>query len=97
MRLHRYLASLVLMAALAAPLAMWSSPRDDDDRREKHSRYYDRDHHDYHQWNDSESRNYERWEREEHREHREFDRLKAKEKNKYWAWRHRHFDNDDRH
>jgi len=95
MRFYRYLASLFLLAALAAPMGMSAVPRDDHDRDDR-DRIYDRRHRDYHRWNDDEDRRYRQWEAESHREHREWSRLKNKERDKYWAWRHRHGDNDDR-
>ncbi len=104
-RVHRYLGSLLLGAALVAPLAVTaiSSPEDrkEDKREEKERerRYYDRDHKDYHTWNDREDGSFRRW-MDERRDqsHRGFAQLKHKEQSEYWKWRHEHPDNDgDRH
>lgn len=99
MRVHRYLSSLVLMAAMAVPVALGATgvnarPRDDDDKNHKVHRYYDRKHRDYHEWNERESRSYARWEAENHRRHRAFVRRQRAEQNRYWTWRHIHPDRD---
>ena len=99
MRFYRFLASLFLIAALAAPLAMWASPQDRDDHHDNdnRNRVYDRSHHDYHQWNNTEASNYQRWEQENHRDHRDYNKLRSRDQNKYWSWRHSQSDNGDRH
>src|SRR5579872_2497730 len=102
MRVHKYFSSLILMAAMVGPVALGAIPHsarpgDDDrdhDRDHKVQRYYDRDHHDYHEWNDRESRAYGRWETENSRKHREFARRRRAEQAHYWNWRHSHPDND---
>ena len=95
MRLHRYLGSLLVGAALIAPVSIQAKDRD---RNCPDNGYYDRDHKDCHNWDDHEGRAYQSWEESRHRTHREFSRLKAKERSEYWRWRHEHPDNDrDRH
>jgi hypothetical protein len=99
MRLLRYFSSLILLVALAGPMArsvaaINTSPRDDDDKKHKVHRYYDRKHHDYHEWNERESRSYERWEAENRWKHREYVRRQRAEQSRYWAWRHSHPDRD---
>ena len=98
MRLHRYIATFFLTAALAVPLAAWASPqdRDDDHHRDdnKQTRVYDRQHHDYHQWNDTEARSYQTWEQQNNRQHRDYNRLRSRDQAKYWSWRHTQSDND---
>lgn len=98
----RYLSSLLLIGALAAPLAMQGQDRDDRhdrDDRGKNQRVYDRQHKDYHQWNRDEDRNYRQWYTESRngREYREYHRLNSKDQNAYWNWRHQHGDRDDHH
>ncbi|HWX56130.1 MAG TPA: hypothetical protein VN176_16190 [Verrucomicrobiae bacterium] len=99
MRAGRYFSSLILLAAMAGPVALGATPLngrsgDDDDRDHKVHRYYDRKHHDYHEWNEHESRSYARWEAENHRRHREYVARHRREQQRYWNWRHRHPDND---
>jgi hypothetical protein len=55
-------------------------------------RYHDREHNDDHEWNDGEDRAYRRFLEEKHRTYREFRRLKEKERQEYWHWRHEHMD-----
>jgi hypothetical protein len=102
MKIHkgmRILSSMLLMGALAAPLAVRAQDRDDHhdrDDRAKQQRMYDRDHKDYHNWNGDEDRRYRQWYTESHngREYREYNKLKHKDQNAYWNWRHQHGDND---
>ncbi|MGC2745604.1 MAG: hypothetical protein WA672_20735 [Candidatus Angelobacter sp.] len=95
----RILSSMLLMGALAAPLAVQAQDRDDKhdrDDRAKNQRVYDRNHKDYHTWNDDEDRNYRQWYTESHRnkEYRDYNRLNKKDQAAYWNWRHQHGDND---
>src|SRR3954447_23982555 len=102
MKIHngmRILSSMVLMGALAAPMALQAQDRDDKhdkDDRAKNQRIYDRDHKDYHNWNQDEDRNYRQWYTDSHRnkEYRDYNRLGKKDQNAYWNWRHQHGDND---
>src|SRR5579859_5467376 len=60
----RYLSSLVLIGALAAPLALQAQDRDDRqgrNNRNNNQRVYDRQHKDYHQWDGNENRTYQQW------------------------------------
>ena len=104
MKIHkgmRILSSMLLMGALAAPLGLQAQDRDDHDRDDhaKNQRVYDRDHKDYHQWNGNEDHMYRQWYTESHngKEYREYNKLKSKDQNAYWNWRHQHGDNDDHH
>jgi hypothetical protein len=53
-RAHRYIASLFLTAALAAPLPIMAGPVPQE--ASVQVRVYDRDHKDYHNWDDNENR-----------------------------------------
>src|ERR1700684_339739 len=53
---HRYIASLFLIAALAAPISIMASPKPQ--AVGVRIRVYDRDHNDYHNWDDHEDRAY---------------------------------------
>ena len=102
MKIHkgmRILSSMMLIGALAAPLAVRAQDRDDhhdNDDRAKNQRVYDRNHKDYHNWNADEDRNYRQWYTEAHRDkqYRAYNRLNKKDQNAYWNWRHQHGDND---
>ena len=104
MKIHkgmRILSSMILMGALAAPLAMMAQEHDRDDHKDrddraKNQRIYDRDHKDYHNWNQDEDRNYRQWYTESHRdkEYREYNRLNHRDQTEYWNWRHKHGDGD---
>jgi hypothetical protein len=98
----RYLSSILLMGALAAPMALQAQERDDHHDRDdqaKNQRVYDRQHKDYHQWNANEDQSYRQWYTESHngKDFREYGKLKSKDQNAYWNWRHQHGDNDDHH
>lgn len=100
----RFLGALLLTGTLAVPLALGAQDRDDHkdkdkdrDHQAKTERVYDREHHDYHQWNADEERNYREWyeARYHGKEFRDYKRLKKKDQNAYWTWRHRRGDRDD--
>jgi hypothetical protein len=98
MRVQKYLSSLILIAAMAGPVAFAASAqegrRDNDDKDHKVHRYYDSKHRDYHEWNERESSAYTRWEAENHKKHVEFAVRRKTDQLKYWTWRHTHPDND---
>ena len=89
---NRYLASLFLAATLVAPLGAFAkgAPQDDHGRREEERRVYDRKHKDYHNWDRHEDESYRRWMGERHRGFVEFERLKPRDQEAYWRWRHDH-------
>jgi hypothetical protein len=89
----RYLSSLLLIGALAAPLALQAQDRDDQQGRNdrgKNQRVYDRQHNDYHQWNANENRTYQRWYAHQNngKPSRDYNRLNRKDQNAYWNYRH---------
>jgi hypothetical protein len=85
-RTNRYIASLLLTAGLAAPVAVLASPASQEDR------VYDRDHKDYHKWDDHENQAWSRFLAEKHRKDHEFAKANKKEQAEYWNWRHAHPD-----
>jgi hypothetical protein len=99
-RLHRYLGSLFLTAALVSPVAIRANVTQQEDRHQDdrdhrdHKRYYDRDHRDYHNWDDNEDRAYRQYLAERREQYRAFTRLKRREQSEYWNWRHAHPDSD---
>jgi type III secretory pathway component EscR len=87
--MHRFLTTLVLGAALVAPVGL----RADDDHHEKDKhRYYDRDAKDWHEWNEQEQRAYRRYLEENHKRDLAWERARANEQRSYWKWRHKHPD-----
>ena len=93
-RAHRYIASLFLTAALAAPWAIMAYPVPQD--ASVQVRVYDKDHKDYHNWDDRENNAWGVYLSENHRDPHDYKRASKKEQDNYWAWRHFHPDNDDR-
>jgi hypothetical protein len=95
---YRFLSSLLLTAALAAPVAMMASARPGDDKDQEHrqadnnKRYYDKGHKDYHTWDSNEDRAYQRYQAEHHQKHA-FVELNVRQQTVYWNWRHSHPDN----
>jgi hypothetical protein len=106
MRICRYVGSIVLGAALIAPVGMLAGTNFQEDQHhdDKHrdnknqKRFYDSKHKDYHTWDDRETAAYQRWATENHRGNQDFSHLKRKDQSEYWNWRHDHPDGDrDRH
>jgi Ni/Co efflux regulator RcnB len=102
----RYVGSLLLAGALTAPLALQAQDRDDrhdhdrDHDKDKVHRVYDHDRKDYHQWNSDEDRSYRDWYNDHYKgkKFREYSRLKRRDQDDYWKWRHEHGDHDrDQH
>ncbi len=89
-RIHGYIASLFLTAALAAPVAIMAVPVPQEAAVEV--RVYDRDHKDYHNWDDNENRAWGRFLTERHRNSHEFSGANKREQAQYWNWRHAHPD-----
>ena len=96
--------SLLLSAALLAPVAMSAQDRDHDrdDRAVNNYRVYDPGHRDYHNWNRDEDDAYRRWYGQNYngRDYRDYRKLHKKQQESYWKWRHDHdhdHDRDDRH
>jgi hypothetical protein len=90
--LNRFVSSLLLVAALAAPTAIMARPKPQDGNVQV--RIYDRDHRDYHNWDDREDRAYRRYLAAQHRRYREYNRQHYRAQRNYWYWRHRNPDRD---
>jgi hypothetical protein len=90
----KYLGLIFVTAALSAPLATRSRAAQEVVVREggDHHRYYDRNHHDYHEWNDREDRSFRVYLGEQHRDYRGFDHENSRQQRAYWNWRHSHPD-----
>jgi hypothetical protein len=86
---NRCICSLVLSAALAAPVAILAAAPQEANVQ---VRVYDRNHKDYHNWDDNENRAWGQYLTENHREAHEFSKANRKEQSQYWNWRHAHPD-----
>jgi len=91
-RSYRFIASLFLVAAIAAPVSMLAAPVPQE--ASVQVRVYDRDHKDYHNWDDREDRAYRGYLVERHENYREYGKQKHKNQRQYWKWRHEHPDHD---
>jgi uncharacterized protein YecT (DUF1311 family) len=97
-RIGRYLSIFLMNVCLVAPVALQAAPATQSTQRateaKNDKRYYDNSHKDYHVWNDRENEAYRHWMDEKHQNYREFSKLKSKQQQDYWAWRHDHPEND---
>jgi hypothetical protein len=92
LNINRYISSLVLAAALAAPAVIMAGARPQG--ASVQIRIYDRNHRDYHNWDEREDRSYRRYLAEQRRSYREFHRQPNRVQKHYWNWRHSHPDRD---
>ena len=83
----RFLNSLLLGAALLAPIALTPSQLRADDRK-----YHDAARNEDHVWNAHEDKAYRIWVKDNHRKYVNFGNSKNRTKSAYWAWRHDHND-----
>jgi len=88
---HRYLSSLLLTAALVAPVSILAAPAAQE--ASVQIRVYDRNHKDYHNWDDNENRAWGQYQTERHKNSHEFSKANKREQGQYWNWRHAHPDN----
>lgn len=91
-RVHRFIGTLVLAAAIITPAAVVADAKPQEASAQV--RVYDRDHRDYHNWDDREDHAYRRYLGERHREYVEYNHQNRKEQRNYWNWRHSHPDRD---
>jgi len=96
---NKYLASLLVSAALLAPMGAYALAPQDDRDHERHEReerrVYDPYHKDYHNWDGREDGMYRRWLEERHEAYVEFEHLKHKQQRAYWNWRHEHEEHEE--
>jgi hypothetical protein len=90
--LNRYMSSLVLAAALAAPAVIMAAPQPQE--ASVQVRVFDRNHNDYHNWDDREDRAYRSYLVVQHRPYREYNHQNGRFQRNYWTWRHSHPDRD---
>ena len=94
--MRRFLGILLLGSVMAMPVVVRAA--DEHERQEanreanRDARYYDRDAKTYHEWNEQEQRAYRHWwdETQHHRAFRDWDKLRDRDRQAYWRWRHSH-------
>jgi hypothetical protein len=84
-------AALIVPVTLTPTMLRAADDHHDDHRADAH-RYHDNGHKDDHDWNDHEDRAYRMWAKENHRKYQDFQKLKARDQQNYWGWRHNHSD-----
>ena len=89
-RANRYITSLFLTVALAAPVAMMAIPVPQEDGHQ--NRVYDKQHKDYHNWDDNENKAWGQYLSENHKSSHEYSKANKKEQSQYWNYRHAHPD-----
>jgi hypothetical protein len=89
---HRYISSILLAAAIAAPVAIMAAPGAAADGVQ--IRVYDSRHKDYHNWDDRENDAWGVYLTNNHRRNHEFSKASKREQGRYWDWRHSHPDRD---
>jgi hypothetical protein len=87
---HRSISSLLLAAALMAPVAIVAAPGANDDGVQV--RVYDSGHKDYHNWDDHENNTWGVYLNNNHKKNHEFSKSSKREQSNYWNWRHSHPD-----
>jgi hypothetical protein len=88
MRVHRFLISLVVAAALLAPGLAAAQVRATAKVGPVTVRVYDRAHKDYHDWNDQEDQAYRSYLTNNHRTYRPIAKQSRSQQTKYWNSRH---------
>jgi len=84
-RAHRYIASLFLTAALAAPAAIRAAAVPQVGVQVK---VYDKSHKDYHNWDENEDRAYTQFHGSHKTYNATFSKTTPKQQTAYWNWRH---------
>jgi hypothetical protein len=83
-RAHRYIASLFLTAALAAPVSIVAA----EPQVSVQFQVHDKQHKDYHTWNNQEDQAYRGYLNEQHQPYRAYPKQSHKMQNQYWNYRH---------
>ena len=78
------LAGMCMAASLVAPVVVTA------EEHHGEKRYYDRSGRDYHYWNDGEDRQYRAYVVEQHRQYVPFVRVRPRERQEYFRYRHEH-------
>ena len=86
----RFLNAIVLGGALLAPIAIVPTILRAEDQKARS--FHDKQHNDDHEWNSHEDQAYKAWTKETHRGNSDFSKMKDKDQQAYWGWRHEHSD-----
>jgi hypothetical protein len=89
---HRFLGSLIVTAALLAPVSAQAAVGPKRPQATVQLRVYDRAHKDYHVWDDHEDRAYRQYLGDQHRKYRGYSTLSHRRQTTYWNYRHTHAD-----
>jgi len=89
-RPYRFVTSLFLAAAIAAPASIMAAPKAQD--ASVQVRVYDDDNKDYHNWDDREDQAWHVYLKENRQKEHEFKEADKKEQAAYWKWRHKQLD-----
>jgi hypothetical protein len=85
----------LLGAALIVPMAMMPATSRAQDRQTPTASvrtYHDTKNNDDHEWNNREDQAYHAYNTQNHRKGVEFSKLKPRDQQAYWGWRHEHSD-----
>jgi hypothetical protein len=89
MHTHRFLSSLIVTAALLAPVAASAAATPAGARETTtQKRVYDRSHKDYHVWDNNEDQAYRTYLGDQHIKYRSYSTLGRKKQTTYWNYRH---------
>ena len=92
-RIHSYVGSFILCAALLAPTAaLAAAPITPTQDAAVQVRVYDEKHKDYHVWDDHENGAWVRFQDEKKWKHHDWAKANKHEQEQYWEWRHSHPD-----
>ena len=89
---NRYISSLILAAAIAAPAVVLANALPQDANVQV--RVYDSHHKDYHNWNEREDHSYRLYLTDHHRPYVVYEHQNHHVQANYWNWRHSHPDRD---
>ena len=89
--MSRFWNAAMLSAVLIIPIAITPTMLRADDNKPS-QRYHDKKHNDNHEWNNHEDQAYRMYNDQNHRKYNDFSRLKERDQQNYWAWRHNHSD-----
>jgi hypothetical protein len=84
------LAAALMVPLVLAPTALRAEDHNQDQRNARS--YHDKQHNDDHQWNSQEDQAYRIYSTENHRKNSDFSKLKDRDQQNYWGWRHDHSD-----
>ena len=88
MHAHRFLSSMIVAAALLAPVAASAARSPAAPRETTQKRVYDRTHKDYHVWDNNEDQAYRTYLGDQHIKYRSYSTLGRKKQTTYWNYRH---------